>query len=206
MVAKLALLAITISLVISSCGLDQDMIEEGQVPFDVQVYTDSRSEKDAYFAGEESPLPDNEREHFKGLRYFKPVEEFVVNAQFSASTDTDTMTIQTTKNDLRKAMIYGTLTFTIGGKECQLTAFRFVGSTHAAMFVPFKDATTGSQTYQTGRYLDIELVDGAGAYVIDFNEAYNPFCAYNDRYSCPLVPDENTLDVKITAGERTWNH
>ena len=87
------------------------MIEEGQVPFDVQVYTDSRSEKDAYFAGEESPLPDNEREHFKGLRYFKPVEEFVVNAQFSASTDTDTMTIQTTNHTFHLQILQTTPTF-----------------------------------------------------------------------------------------------
>jgi uncharacterized protein (DUF1684 family) len=115
------------------------------------------------------------------------------------------MEIQTTKDDVRTATRFGTLVFDIDGTPCELTAFQFAGGDGSSLFVPFKDKTTGNKSYPTGRYLDLQVSDGE-QYEIDFNNAYNPYCAYNDRYSCPLVPSENTLTVAIEAGERTWNH
>ena len=202
MVIRVIILAL-LALLLNSCGLDEDMIEEGA--FNADSYTEMRAEKDAYFESEDSPLPSNERDHFKGLRYWKPSADYVVNATMELSEDDSTIEIPTTKDDMRQATRYGVLRFTVDGTECELTAYQFAGSDGSSLFVPFKDETTGARSYPTGRYLDIEREEG-NEYVIDFNNAYNPFCAYNDRYSCPLVPSENTLDVSIEAGEGTWNH
>lgn len=164
-----------------------------------------RDEKDAAFRNDpQSPLPLEERESFKGLNYYEPDSAYIVDARFEASASTDTFLMQTTSDDVRNAIKAGTFVFTVNGQEGRLAAYQFVGSKHQSYFVPFKDATNRSETYPTGRYLDIDIVEG-GKYVLDFNLAYNPYCAYNENYSCPLVPAENELPFAIKAGERSWH-
>lgn len=165
----------------------------------------SRAEKDEYFQnGDHSPIPEELRGGFTGLVYFPIDDSYTVEAEFVPSESTEVIKLHTTKNDLRDVVRAGTLTFTLNQTECSLTAFRFVGSDDQSFFLPFTDATTGDETYGTGRYIDLEINEDATDYVIDFNEAYNPYCAYNPNYSCPLVPEENRLPVAVRAGEKAW--
>jgi hypothetical protein len=112
--------------------------------------------------------------------------------------------LQTSIGDLREMSVYGTLVFEVGGQEERLTAYQLVPP-HPdwdELFVPFKDATTGKETYGAGRYLDIPRHDG-DEYTLDFNKAYNPSCAYSPRYNCPYPPPQNRLAVAVEAGEKS---
>jgi len=93
------------------------------------------------------------------------------------------------------------LDFDLDGQRLTLTAFSFGPTERGSLFVPFSDATTGNETYSSGRYLDLEI-NSDGSVVLDFNLAYQPYCAYSSAYSCPLAPAENRLPVPILAGER----
>jgi uncharacterized protein (DUF1684 family) len=95
----------------------------------------------------------------------------------------------------------GVLEFTLHGQPLRLSAFVEVGQRDDRLFVPFTDLTSGKETYQAGRYLDISR-SATGVYVVDFNLAYNPYCYYNPTYDCPYPPKENRLQVAIRAGEK----
>ena len=94
----------------------------------------------------------------------------------------------------------GTLRFSLGGRELQLAAY----DQGHELFIPFRDATSGTDSYGAGRYVEAHPL-GQKRYAIDFNSAYNPYCAYNENWSCPLPPRENWLDVPIRAGEKTFH-
>ena len=165
-----------------------------------------RAEKDSAFKFDNhSPIPKEERNDFNGLKYFEPDTKYYVTAKFTKYENPDTLKITTTKpDDIRTMLRYGEFRFTIEGKEYVLQGYVNADSRKSFyVFLPFTDLTTGKETYEGGRYLDIEFAPGDTACVLDFNLAYNPYCAYNSRYSCPLVPLENNLNVKILAGEKT---
>ncbi|MFN4986139.1 MAG: DUF1684 domain-containing protein [Ignavibacteria bacterium] len=179
----------------SSNGSDGEY-DEGEI-------IEMRQEKDAQFRdGDDSPLPADKRTSFTGLSYFAPDPEYVVMAKFVESTSQDTIALQTSKEDVRKAFRAGAFTFRLNGKDLKLWAYTFADSEDTeSLFVPFTDKTSGHETYYGGRYMDVPMVDGDD-YVLDFNMAYNPYCAYNDKYSCPLVPNENDLSTAVRAGEK----
>ena len=201
MVTRLTIMLV-VALLLVSCSNNEEA-----APSDLPMTETEqlRLEKDEYFRdGEHSPIPEDQRDGFVGLNYFPIDSAFVVAATFVPNDDPQTFKMATTQNDLRDAFRAGTLTFTIDGTPCTLTAYQFVGQNDQSLFVPFKDATSGAETYGTGRYIDLEYVRGSLKYEIDFNVAYNPYCAYNENYSCPLTPAENTLPVAIKAGEKAW--
>ncbi|HEY6014370.1 MAG TPA: DUF1684 domain-containing protein, partial [Candidatus Limnocylindrales bacterium] len=109
--------------------------------------------------------------------------------------------IPTSDGRLRPAHRAGILAFERGEERRMLTAYTFDGGDGESLFVPFLDATSGTETYGAGRYLDLEPEED-GTYTLDFNLAYHPSCVYDPRYSCPLTPAENRLPVRIEAGER----
>jgi uncharacterized protein (DUF1684 family) len=109
--------------------------------------------------------------------------------------------MQTSSREPRQMERVGVLEFTLQGQSLRLSAFREVGEPDDRLFVPFTDLTTGKDTYQAGRYLDISR-SRTGVYVVDFNLAYNPYCYYNSTYDCPYPPKENRLQVAIPAGEK----
>ncbi len=150
-----------------------------------------------------TPVP----EDFQGPRYFPPNPKWRVEATLDREVPGTGMRVQlpTSIGDLRDFDVYGTFRFTVGGQEHRLTAYRMVPehTDYDYLFVPFKDATTGKETYGAGRYLDVPRQDG-DKYVLDFNLAYNPYCAYNERWSCPITPFENRLRVPIRAGEKLF--
>lgn len=167
-----------------------------------------RKEKDDFFASDNSPLPPEDRAAFAGLPYYPLSSEWVVRARFVSVADTAEVLLNATKpGDMRPMRLHGRLFFTLANTLCSLAVYAYDAETAARYpdqyFVPFTDATSGVETYPAGRYLDIVMSAAPGDTVaVDFNRAYNPYCAYNDNYSCTLPPAENTLPVAVKAGEK----
>ncbi len=165
---------------------------------------DSREETRDYFLNEFSWRGTEMPEGFDGPRYFPLADEWRKQARLDRSAPGTGQHVQllTSIGDLRDFAVYGRFVFEHNGSELGLTAYRMVPEPpgYDELFVPFKDATTGKQTYGAGRYLDIPRHEG-DEYVLDFNRAYNPLCAYSPRYNCPYPPPENTLPVEVEAGE-----
>ena len=165
-----------------------------------------RAEKDQFFkSAPGSPIPFAERDDFTGLPYY-PVDVDLVFEGLTpapyAGTEPSTFQIPTSDGKLRPARRAGTFSFDLGGEARQLTAYELEGAhSDGRLFLPFLDATSGTETYGAGRYLDLEP-DDDGTYAIDFNLAYHPSCVYAPQFSCPLTPAENRLPVRIEAGER----
>ncbi|WP_231185893.1 DUF1684 domain-containing protein [Haladaptatus sp. DYF46] len=165
----------------------------------------TREEKDDFFGSHpQSPIPPGEREEFDGLSYFDPDAEYRVTATVEAYDDPEPVELETTAGPSQRYLRTVTLHFDVEGEEVSLAAYQQEGQD--SLFVPFRDKTTGQQSYENGRYLELhpdrDLTDGE-AVVVDFNLAYSPFCAYSETFSCPLPPEENWLSVLIPAGEKT---
>ncbi len=162
-----------------------------------------RQRKDAFFASSQSPLPANVREHFEALNYFDFDSSFVFLPKLQAAHNFEHVMMETSSGVRKSFVRAGTLEFVVGGETVQLTAYSNPEQDDLELFIPFKDATSGNQTYGSGRYLDPEL-SADGTVLLDFNLAYNPYCAYSDGWSCPIPPLENWLNVLILAGEKTF--
>jgi uncharacterized protein (DUF1684 family) len=160
-----------------------------------------RHEKDHYFGhAHDSPLTVDQRAHFKGLRYFPedPALRYTVTVDPEGSGAPEEVEMSDGSSDhLRRA---GTVRFDVGGERASLITF----AQGDGLFIPFRDATSGKETYGAGRYVEAEAL-GEGRFELDFNRAYNPYCAYNDAWRCPLPPRENWLAVPIKAGELSFH-
>jgi uncharacterized protein (DUF1684 family) len=142
---------------------------------------------------------------FKQLSYFEPDPKFVVSAKLERFEHPTPIDLATSRGLKKPYVRYGFLRFELDGTPCVLTAFRPAGSPGPDLFVPFRDATSGKTTYGAARFLDLEEpADKAARLTIDFNQAYNPYCAYSDAYNCPMPPPENQLTVAVTAGEKAF--
>ncbi len=163
---------------------------------------DFRAAKNELFAhGEGSPFADEEKKDFHGLDYFPENPELVFEVALEPFEDTQMVQVQTSTGDEQTFERYARFTFTVDGHEAALTIYRDEGGEY---FLPFADALAGKETYGAGRYLEpLELEDGK--VYVDFNYAYNPYCAYNEGWSCPLTPWENRLKVPIRAGEKVYH-
>jgi uncharacterized protein len=177
---------------------------------------DFRRRRDELFKSHaQSPIEPEERAGFTALKYFAPDPAYRVRARYEEGAG-DELVIETGGADgaihFRRA---GRLVFEVNGQACVLTVLslqQYAGG----LFVPFKDATSGHETYGGGRYLFdtakntdglvLEITPGSHDATIDFNYAYNPSCVYSPRWACPLAPPENTLKVAVRAGEQTYDH
>lgn len=165
---------------------------------------EDRAVRDDYFQHDpESPLLASARESFAGLDYFEVDESlyFVGDTHFYAEPEQLMMT--TTSGAQREALRVGWVGFKIGGERYRLQVYQLLDG-EGGLFLPFQDASTGVETYPAGRYINLVSQSPRGPYVLDFNRAYNPSCAYGEpeRFACPVTPTENRLDVAIRAGER----
>ncbi len=161
-----------------------------------------RNAKDRFFKEHpQSPLTDAQRESFRGLRYFPEQPALRLALPVEPPAEQSTLVMQTSTGDAQEYRRLGTLRFTVDGQEAVLTLF---ADEAGGLFLPFADSLAGQETYGAGRYLEPELL-GDGRVLIDFNLAYNPYCAYNDDWSCPLTPPENRLKVAIRAGEQLFH-
>ena len=162
-----------------------------------------RADKDAYMRSSESPVPAAQRAAFQPLPYYPIDEQYNVPAALKVLRGDAVIEMSTSSGKPRRMRRVGTLAFTLKGQPQTLTAFAEVDdSSLQRLFVPFGDLTNGLETYQGGRYLDLDL-QGSGVYELDFNRAYHPFCVFNPEYECPIPPRENRMPVPIKAGERT---
>ena len=161
-----------------------------------------RSDKDAYMRSSDSPVPQARRASFAPLPYYPIDEQYRVPAGLKVARGDDVIEMSTSTGKPRRMRRVGSLAFTLKGQPQTLTAFAEADdSSLRRLFVPFGDLTNGLETYQGGRYLDLDL-KGSGVYELDFNRAYHPFCVFNPEYECPIPPRENRLPVPIKAGER----
>lgn len=157
---------------------------------------------------ETSPLPDRYRKDFEGLDFYEPDTSFRVIATFERTVDAVPFMMPTTTDRLSEEVVYGIAKFTLKGKAYSLEVYQNMELMDTAeyrdyLFLPFLDNTNGKETYDGGRYLDLSIPEG-NSIVIDFNRAYNPYCVYNKKYSCPIVPKRNYLDAMITAGVKNF--
>ena len=160
-----------------------------------------RAEKDDFFAGHpQSPLTSLQKRTFTGLRYFE--ENLALRLEVTATPfpEREKIEIQTSTGDVRVYVRFARFKFAVDGQEAELTIYE----TEHGYFLPFVDSLAGTETYPAGRYLDPELLPD-GRFLVDFNLAYNPYCAYNDVWSCPLTPFENRLKVPVRAGEKIFH-
>ena len=164
----------------------------------VQVW---RAERDETWSKTTDPIPEERRAELLPLRYYPPDLSYQVPAQLRLSDTRPVVELPTSTGELRRMQVVGTLEFTLQGQKLSLGALSPAGEPIRSLFVPFADLTTKKETYEAGRYLDIEPT-ATGIYTIDFNYAYNPTCAYNKAYSCPFPPPSNQLKVAVRAGEK----
>ncbi len=149
-----------------------------------------------------SPVPASRRAALLPLPYFQPDPGYRVPAQLQQDAQAGrTIQMLTSTGQMRPTRVMGRLEFSLNGRPLALEAFEEEGSNGQKLFVPFTDETTGHDTYGAGRYVDLDRTS-TGIYVIDFNTAYNPYCAYNPTYDCPIPPKENRLAVAVRAGEK----
>ena len=163
----------------------------------------ARAEKDRGFAEDpDSPIPAEKRAKILPLRYYPIDASFSVPAALQLSRDRPVFDMPTSTGTMRKMQRVGVLAFTLKGQPMTLEAFVENGTQQiTSLFVPFADLTTGTETYSSGRYLDLKPTS-TGFYTIDFNLAYNPTCAYNPTWECPYPPAANRLKTAVLAGEK----
>jgi uncharacterized protein (DUF1684 family) len=160
-----------------------------------------RREKDEFFGRDpNSPLTHAQRHAFKGLKYFPENTALRLEVPVEKFSTQETIQIQTTGGNPQTYQRYGRFKFEVDGQAAQLTLY----SSQEGFFLPFVDSLAGKETYPAGRYLEVEKLP-EGRFQVDFNLAYNPYCAYNEQWSCPLTPFENRLKVAIRAGEKIFH-
>lgn len=164
-----------------------------------------RQKRDLFFKSDpSSPLKDADRKRFKGLIYYPIDLRYAITGVIERySTDSKPIytNLPTNKERERKYVKYGRFRFRWEKKEYVLQIYRPLGGDE--LFLPFKDKTSGKETYVHGRYLFIEPMAG-GKVLVDFNRAYNPFCQFSEKYTCPFAPEENDLPFAVEAGEKRF--
>lgn len=150
------------------------------------------------------------KQDLKYLDFFAPNAEYRISATFKRTPKEQPFDIPTSSTVKKKYVKYGDLTFELNGKQTHLAIYqslklRKMPQYRDYLFLPFKDPTNGKESYGGGRYLDLKIGDlKTGTAIIDFNKAYNPYCAFADGYSCPIPPKENHLEIPIKAGEKQF--
>jgi uncharacterized protein (DUF1684 family) len=160
-----------------------------------------RSQKDEYFKESETS-PINDKENFRGLMYFDTDPKYKVSASLQYI---DTLSlIRVLRNDgkLTPYRRFASATFSIENTSHTVVLLKLPNEEEGSLFLPFTDMTNGKETYRAGRYLDVNWKKGQKTIDIDFNLAYNPYCVYNYKYSCPIPPRENFIKAFIRAGEK----
>lgn len=212
--------SVSLMLFIIGCYVDQQEQEIRRslaqpvfaTPDEQEAYVDSidaiRYHKNEWMVeSPDSPLKDDERVAFTGLQYFPVDTDLVFRAALHKYPIPEQFIIGTTTGQEREAIKYGYFEFEIDDQPARLYAYKFIAhkgtELEEYLFVPFKDATSGNETYGGGRYMDL-TEETPGVVLVDFNDAYNPYCVYNEIYSCPIPPEENHLAVAIRGGEKDY--
>ena len=195
---------VTFALVLDSCGKKYTPEEEKYIA----GINKSRYEKDDFMKNDpNSPFNSRTKIEFSNLKYYKPDPGFVFKSKLYEYEEKDTITIYGTKGEKRNAVKYGYVKFNYKGKDYLVNVYEGItrnGETYYSIW--FTDKTTGKETYGVGRYIDFDLnPDKNFVYTIDFNLAYNPYCAYSPDYSCAIPSKEDHIELAIEAGEKSFH-
>ncbi len=194
------LFVVILCLVFSGC-------EDGRIP--IQGETEWQVQQNAIMKdASRSPLTEEDRQAFKGLDFFKYNSDFEVMAYMERTPDSDYFNMSTTTGEFSKERIYGILHFQLNGKDYELNLYQGEENLNTPgfenyLFLPFLDDTNGFESYGGGRYLDLRIPE-ADSIAINFNKAYNPYCVYNENFSCPITPRQNYLDLRVEAGMKKF--
>ncbi len=204
---------ISILLLIGICSLIRGIpaavaaVPQEGIKLEEQRVLDWRKERDAFFRNHpRSPLLPHDRRSFKGLKYYPFNPQYVFSGKierfiFNINNPRYYATFLTNKGTNKRYLSYGQFRFTLEGKEYVIEIYKSILSDY--LFIPFKDKTNGKETYEGGRYLDAEVLPDYQM-LLDFNMAYNPTCAYNEKFVCVLPPRENMLPIEIRTGEKKF--
>ncbi|MHC1578934.1 MAG: DUF1684 domain-containing protein [Dehalococcoidia bacterium] len=168
-----------------------------------------RKIKDRFFRDryEGSPIPREYLAKFRGLDYFPPDPAYRFELELHEHKEKKVIRMAYTRGQEQAFLRWGEFRFNVGDKEQAIQAYKKEPG-EDGLFILFRDATSGQETYGAGRYLDLDSdtdKTAQGRWILDFNKAYNPWCAYDEIYTCPLVPPENRLGVAIRAGEKDYS-
>ena len=172
----------------------------------IEAIKKERAENEHFMtSSKESPLKD--KSDFTGLKYYPPDTRYKVIANLIPIESKKVVVLNTNDGKEQRYIEYAHAEFTLDGVQNRLLILEGIdmGPIRGKLFLAFGDETSAVETYGAGRYLDVNKVPGATTIVLDFNKAYNPYCAYNDTYSCPIPPPENLLKVAIKAGEKIYH-
>ncbi len=201
---RLLLLSVLFFTLISCSSTDKKKSYEAQIKeFQYRLNVEYADKKT-------SPLTEEDFKTFKSLEYFPIDSTYKVTATVTYLKDMPVFKMETTTDRLPLYKMYLLAKFTLNGEEFEIPIYQSQElltdpQYRDYLFLPFKDLTNGKSSYAGGRFLDLELPkNGAKTMVIDFNKAYNPYCAYNHKFSCPIPPDANVLEVAIPAGVKAY--
>lgn len=181
-----------------------------QDKFDAAVVTKFQNELDSEYAdAKTSPLMAEDLAKFKSLDFYPASEKYFVVAKFVRTKKEKPFEMQTSTNRKPMYIKYGEVIFTIDGSNFKLNVYKNIALSKQEkykdhLFLPFSDLTCGNESYIGGKYIDLKIPKGK-TISIDFNTPYNPYCAYNHKYSCPIVPLENDLNIEIKAGVKKFH-
>ncbi len=206
---KIVLVALAVGILFQLQGVCVGRAEEGQrdIKSEEQQVAKWIKERDVFFkTHQRSPLSPEDKKNFSGLKYYPFSDQYVFSGtieRYVLHIDNPKYyaTFLTNKGTNKRYLRYGRFRFTLNGKQYSLEIFKSILSD--MLFIPFKDKTNGKETYEGGRYIDAEILPDYKM-ILDFNMAYHPSCAYNEKFVCVLPPRENMLDVEIRAGERLF--
>ena len=203
---SIVLLSLITLLSFESC--DQNNYDDPEMKAYFDELMKERKEKDYSFQFEnESPFNRDTSVSFKPLKYFKPNPDFIFKSKLYTYDVQDTVSVLGTKGETRPAILVGYLNLDYDGDIYKVNIYKSFSRTGDEYYsIWFTDRTTGNTTYGVGRYLDFELNDDPEfVYTIDFNKAYNPYCAYSPLYTCPIPRKEDYIDLDIEAGEKNFH-
>ena len=169
-----------------------------------------KNQNDFFKDASRSPLKSKDLKDFKGLDFFSIDSSYIVKAKLFRTPNTSFFGMKTTTERITKERVFGILSFNIDNQPFELNVYQGESAGEEDvdanyLFLPFLDESNGLTTYAGGRYIDLYAPVG-DTLIIDFNQAYNPFCAYNDKYSCPIVPRENYIPLSVTAGVKSFKN
>jgi len=183
-------------------------VQGGKSAADYQTFIDKdRKEKEEFLkSGDGSPFV-KDNIPFEGLKYFQASEKYNIKAKLEPVKEKKVVLLGTSDGKEQKYLEYAYATFDLDGVQNKLLILEVMdmGPQRGKLFLGFADASSGIETYGAGRYLDVKKVPAATSIELDFNLAYNPYCAYTDNFSCPFPPKENVLKVAILAGEKNYH-
>jgi uncharacterized protein (DUF1684 family) len=197
---KIYFLSLFLLITVFSCAKKKRPVQ-GETKFQKEINAE-------YKDATTSPLKDKDRKGFSGLDFFNFDSTYIVKAHFKRTPNEVPFKMKTTTDRLPEYVKYGQLIFDLRGETFLLNVYQSQSLVEKEgyedyLFLPFLDETNGLESYGGGRYVDTKLPE-SDTVIIDFNKAYNPYCAYNDKYSCPLVPRENYLKTRIEAGVKIF--